>query len=127
MLGSLFNKADGWRHAALLERDSTIGVSSFCEVCRIFLTAFLHNTSWWTLLVTSGLFLLFADQWSLQPKDNLFGGFQCYIKKRNSQAPWILWNYDNQSGRYFTYLVVTTPSKKKKMICSVTFIICKGY
>ena len=61
-----------WKHLTVLERDSSTGISlwilwNFSE--SIFAEHLLATTSHMMLF-----FFLFADQWGLQPKINLFGG-----------------------------------------------------
>ena len=71
---SLFNKVaslTAWTHLTVLKRDSRQVFP--WEVCGIFRKAFLQSTSKQPLL-TWCCFFYFADQWSLQPKINLFGG-----------------------------------------------------
>ena len=72
---SLFNKVGSltaWSPLTVLERDSSTGISlwilwNFSE--SIFAEHLLATTSHMMLF-----FFLFADQWGLQPKINLFGG-----------------------------------------------------
>ena len=75
--GCLFNKVaslTAWTHLAILDRHPNTGASlwilwNFQEI--FFVEHILATTSYMMLL-----FFFFADQWSLQPKINLFGGAQ---------------------------------------------------
>ena len=71
--GSLFNKVASlttWRLVALLERDSSTGISLW-----ILLNFFGSFFAEHFLATTSQMFVFrLADLWGLQPKINLFGG-----------------------------------------------------
>ena len=123
--GVLFNKDDALNACNIIRKTlwhRRFSISQFCENLR---RAFLESTSWWPFLAWC-CFFLYADQWGLHPKSNLFGGNNATLGKgihKFFQCCVVMEIRGN-----FTYLmVVTTHSEKKRWSVTCTFIICKDY
>ena len=109
------------RPATLLERDSTKGVSTFCEFFKIFRRTFLQNTSWRPMI----LFFSFLQINQVCSLKAIYLMEQCYMRKRNSQTRSILCSYGNQVGISLTQWLLRVIQRKRRSSVTFTFIICK--
>ena len=119
---SLFNKVTiltAWRAVTLLERDSSTGISLW-SLGKFLESSFAQHLQAPTsdiMLFFFVLFLVFADQWGLQPKKHYLAE-QWYKSGEGTHKPA---QFSVVMEISWKPHVPNTHSKKKRMICKVSF------